>query len=121
MEKKRGFAFVTHDDHDSVDRIVTQEHHTVPGHSCEVRKALPTQEMASASFSQRGRSGSRNFGGSHRGGFGSSAKFIYLFILVLPDKVSLCNSSGYPGIHPVDQASLELIEILLPLSYDCWD
>jgi polyferredoxin len=33
--------------------------------------------------------------------------FIYLFILVFQDSVSLC-SSGCPGTHFVDQAGLEL-------------
>uniref|UniRef100_A0A2I3HRW3 RRM domain-containing protein n=1 Tax=Nomascus leucogenys TaxID=61853 RepID=A0A2I3HRW3_NOMLE len=81
--EKRGFAFVTFDYHDSVDQIVIPKYHTVNGHNCEVRKALSKQEIASASSSQRGRSGcGGGFGGndnfdcggnfSGHGGFGGS-------------------------------------------------
>ncbi|CAI9168082.1 unnamed protein product [Rangifer tarandus platyrhynchus] len=58
-----------------VDKIVIQKYHTVNRHSCEVRKALSRQEMASASSSQRGRSGSGNFGGGRGGGFGGNDNF----------------------------------------------
>uniref|UniRef100_A0AAY4D9J9 RRM domain-containing protein n=1 Tax=Denticeps clupeoides TaxID=299321 RepID=A0AAY4D9J9_9TELE len=44
-DKRRGFAFITFDDHDAVDRIVIQKYHTVNGHNCEVRKALSREEM----------------------------------------------------------------------------
>ncbi|EHB17676.1 Heterogeneous nuclear ribonucleoproteins A1-like protein [Heterocephalus glaber] len=67
--KKRGFAFITFDDHASVDQAVIQKSHPVTSHSCAVRKALCRQELASASSSQRGRSTSGNLGGGGGGGF----------------------------------------------------
>ncbi|KAK2094663.1 Heteroproteinous nuclear ribonucleoprotein A1 [Saguinus oedipus] len=73
--KKRGFASVTSDDHDSVDKTVIQKYHTVNGHNCDVRKALSKQEMVSVSSSQRGRSGSGNFGDGHRSGFSRNDNF----------------------------------------------
>ena len=76
--KKRGFAFVTFDDHDTADKIVVQKYHTINGHNCEVKKALSKQEMQSAG-SQRGRGGGSgsfmgrggNFGGGGGGNGGS--------------------------------------------------
>ncbi|XP_061579467.1 heterogeneous nuclear ribonucleoprotein A3 isoform X2 [Cololabis saira] len=73
--KKRGFCFVSFDDHDTVDKIVAQKYHIINFHNCEVRKALSKQEMNAIS-SNRGRSGgSGNFmgrGGNFGGGGGGS-------------------------------------------------
>uniref|UniRef100_A0A3P9MN62 Heterogeneous nuclear ribonucleoprotein A3 n=1 Tax=Oryzias latipes TaxID=8090 RepID=A0A3P9MN62_ORYLA len=73
--KKRGFCFVTFDDHDTVDKIVAQKYHIINFHNCEVRKALSKQEMNTIS-SNRGRSGgSGNFMGRGGGNFGGSGNF----------------------------------------------
>ncbi|KAG7471910.1 hypothetical protein MATL_G00103040 [Megalops atlanticus] len=70
--KKRGFAFVTFDDHDAVDRIVIQKYHTLNGHNCEVRKALSKQEMASAGMNMRGRGGGGAGHFGRGGGYGGN-------------------------------------------------
>ncbi|XP_061531467.1 heterogeneous nuclear ribonucleoprotein A1-like [Phycodurus eques] len=73
--KKRGFAFVTFDDHDAVDRIVIQKYHTINSHNCEVRKALPRQDMQSSGM-RGGFSGGRSGGGGGGGG-GSGRPYDY--------------------------------------------
>ena len=73
--KKRGCAVVLFDGRDSVGETVAQKHRTANGHGCEVRKALSEQAMAAASASQRGRSGSEDFGGGRGGGLDGSDNF----------------------------------------------
>ncbi|KAM7404757.1 hypothetical protein PAMP_012076 [Pampus punctatissimus] len=73
--KKRGFAFVTFDDHDAVDRIVIQKYHTINSHNCEVRKALTRQEMQTAGMGRS--SGGRPYDSPYDRGFNQGGRGRY--------------------------------------------
>ncbi|XP_061925918.1 heterogeneous nuclear ribonucleoprotein A3 [Entelurus aequoreus] len=72
--KKRGFCFVTFDDHDTVDKIIAQKYHTINSHNCEVRKALSRQEMNVLS-NNRGRSGGSSNFMSRNDNFGGGGNY----------------------------------------------
>lgn len=73
--KKRGFAFVSFDDYDPVDKCVLQKSHIIDDKRCDVKKALSKDEMKKAEMQRerferelRTRSSFRDYGGG--GDFG---------------------------------------------------
>lgn len=53
--KTRGFAFITFDDYDPVDRCVLLKSHMIKGFRCDVKKALSREEMQKAQQKERDR------------------------------------------------------------------
>ncbi|KAK0407305.1 hypothetical protein QR680_019127 [Steinernema hermaphroditum] len=62
--KPRGFAFITFDDYDAVDKCVLHKSHMISNYRCDVKKALSKEEMSKAQQSERER---MDRGGRSRG------------------------------------------------------
>ena len=65
----RGFAFLSLEDHDSVDQAVLQKYHEIAGHKIETKKALSKEEMVQAHDRQANRRGGRDGGFSSGGSY----------------------------------------------------
>nr|CAB3253656.1 heterogeneous nuclear ribonucleoprotein A3 homolog 2-like [Phallusia mammillata] len=71
-QRPKGFAFITFNDFDIVDKLVAKRHHMIAGTSCEVKKALSKQEMEKAKQQLEIKQQSRPRRGGGSGGGGSN-------------------------------------------------
>lgn len=72
-DKPRGFAFVTFDDYDAVDKCVLQKSHMINNYRCDVKKALSKEDMNRAAQMDRDREsrGMRSRGAARQGPWGA--------------------------------------------------
>jgi len=62
QQRPKGFAFITFNDFDPVDKLVAKRHHRINGVRCEVKKALSKLEMEKARYQLDTRQRSGDYG-----------------------------------------------------------